>query len=102
MCSIIYTTTADTDQAERLAEQLLDRRLIACANVFEINSVYRWKGDIMKDDEVGVLLKTKGENVDSVISAVEELHPYEVPCALALDIQSGSEDYLEWIRDETD
>ncbi len=101
MYSIIYTTVRDQGQAEALIHKLLDKRLIACANTFAIGSMYRWEGEITRDEEVGIILKTSEEKVFELRKEIEEIHPYQVPCVLVLSIESGSKAFLDWIDRET-
>ena len=98
----IYVTAATTADAERLAEELVDRRLIACANVFPpMTSTYRWKGRVERESEVAMVLKTTEDRVDDVLSAIETLHPYEVPCAVAWPVDAGIPAYLAWVHEAT-
>lgn len=98
----IYMTTATMDQAESLSAALLDRRLIACANILPaMRSLYRWEGEVQREDEVVVLLKTAADRVEDVLQAIDELHPYDVPCAVAWPVEHGLAAYLDWVREET-
>ncbi len=101
MYSVIYTTAADEEDAVEIIRHLLEKRLIACANIFNIRSLYRWNDELRQDDEVGVILKTTKDKVKDLSNEVERIHPYEVPCVLALDIDTGSKPFLQWIQDET-
>lgn len=99
----IYVTVATAAEAERLAEELLERRLIACANVFPpMRSIYRWQGRVEREPEVAMILKTTTGRVDELLDAIESLHPYDVPCAVAWAVDAGIPDYLAWVRDETE
>lgn len=98
----IYVTAADEVQARELAGALLERRLIACANLFPgMRSLYRWKGETVEDQEVAMILKTTAVRVDELVAAIAELHPYDVPCAVAWPVDAGVDAYLDWVRDET-
>lgn len=98
----LYLTFETAEQAESLAEALLERRLIACANVLPgMRSLYRWRGDVVRDDEVVMICKTATDRLDEALGAVEELHPYDVPCAVAWPVEAGLEGYLDWVREET-
>ncbi len=101
MYSIVYTTFKNRDEAEDFIAISLEKRLIACANIFPINSMYRWDDKIVSDEEIAVFLKTRKSLVLSLIKTIEEHHPYDVPCALELNIESGSPAYLNWIEEET-
>lgn len=93
------------DDPERLADftrMLIEERLCACAqHILPIRSLYRWKGDIEDSTEVRVALHTRSELVPELIERIEQDHPYEVPCILAVSIDSASPAYVEWVRAET-
>jgi len=96
----VYVTAADEDQAEDLARALLERGLIACANLLpRMRSLYLWNGEVQDDREVAMLLKTRQDRLEELIVAVERLHPYDVPCVVAWPIEAGSEAYLDWVRE---
>ncbi len=101
MYSIVYTTVASQEDAQNVAKELIQRKLIACANAFKMRSTYCWEGEITSEKEVAVLLKTKKALVDDVIDVLTEIHPYELPCALELPIKNGSRPYLNWIDSQT-
>lgn len=99
---LLYVTTPTREEARSLANELLSRRLIACANLLpQMESIYRWKGNIESANECVLLLKTDAALVADVTQAIESLHSYEVPCVLELPIESGSLPYLNWIHSET-
>jgi len=96
----VYVTAADEDQAADLARALLERGLIACANLLpRVRSLYLWNGEVQDDHEVAMLLKTRNDRVEELVVAVERLHPYDVPCVVAWPIVAGSEAYLDWVRE---
>lgn len=84
-----------------IASELLDRQLIACANLIPITSVYRWEGKVQNEDEVVLIAKTKTEAYDKLRQAIEELHPYEVPCILHLDAPAN-EAFSHWVIHEVE
>ncbi|PKP54405.1 MAG: divalent-cation tolerance protein CutA [Candidatus Altiarchaeales archaeon HGW-Altiarchaeales-3] len=94
-----YITCANKEEAEKIAEILVTEKLAACVNYFPINSVYIWKGKVVKDSEYALLCKTKGENFIKIKKRVSKVHSYEVPAILAFEIASGNKAYLEWIND---
>lgn len=99
---VVMTTLASTDEAVKLVQTLLERRLIACGSVLPgARSLYRWQGKIADEQEVVVLLKTRASRVDTLRGAFAELHPYKVPELLALPVAAGAERYLGWIAAET-
>jgi periplasmic divalent cation tolerance protein len=89
-------------RARALARALVSRRLAACASLVPgVRSVYRWKGRVEEARETLLVIKTAAPRVPALLAAVAELHPYEVPEALALPVASGLAPYLAWLRDET-
>src|SRR3954465_3142357 len=95
---IVLTTAGSVEEANRIAEALVQRRLAACVNVVgPISSVYRWKDNVERAQEWLLLVKTTAEVVDAVGRAIKELHSYELPECVVLPIEGGSEAYLEWI-----
>lgn len=99
---IVLTNLPDRDAALKLANELVATRLAACVNVLsECTSVYRWKGAIENAREVPVLIKTRAARYAEVEAAIRRLHPYELPEIVAVPIVRGSDDYLQWVADET-
>lgn len=99
---LVLTTVADVGAGERLVEQLVRERLIACGNLIPgLRSIYRWQGEIAREDEVLVLMKTVRARVDELFERVAGLHAYEVPELLAMGIDAGSAPYCRWVIDET-
>jgi periplasmic divalent cation tolerance protein len=99
---LLYVTTSSSAEAEKIAHALLAERLIACANLLpQMRSLYHWKGSIETADETVLILKTRAELVDQVITRTRELHSYACPCILSLPIETGNLDYLNWLKEET-
>lgn len=98
---VVYTTLPKLRKARQFAKTLVRERLIACANIFKIYSVYPWEGEIEEAREYGVFLKTRGELYPQLESRIKELHPYDVPAIVVLPIEKGSKDFLDWIERET-
>ncbi|HSD26506.1 MAG TPA: divalent-cation tolerance protein CutA [Vicinamibacteria bacterium] len=97
---VALSTVATPEDAERIARALVERRLAACVNVVpKVVSVYRWKGEICRDEELLLVVKTRRERLDALREAVVGLHPYEVPELVALPIEAGHEPYLAWLDD---
>jgi periplasmic divalent cation tolerance protein len=92
-------TCPDQATAERLAGQLVERRLAACVNILPgITSVFSWQGRIEREQEVLLLIKTAAERVEAMQQVLAELHPYEVPEIINLPVATGHQPYLEWVR----
>ncbi len=99
---LIYVTFGSLDAAERLGGELVEQRLAACVNILpRMISIYRWKGERQRDEEVVLIAKTRVGRKDDVIACVKRLHTYDTPAILVLPVDGGSEDYLSWIAAET-
>jgi periplasmic divalent cation tolerance protein len=95
---LILVTAPQRAEAKRIAHALVEERLAACVNLIGgVHSVYRWNDAVETADEVLLLIKTREESVDAVRTRVHQLHSYEVPEFLVLDVAGGSENYLAWI-----
>ena len=90
----------DMAEAGTIARALVEERLVACANMFVISSVFRWEGKVEQEPEAAIICKTVTEKVPAVIKRVKELHSYETPCITSWKVDSGSEAYLDWVRRE--
>lgn len=97
----VYVTAASEDDAARIARALLERRLVACANIVPARSLYWWNGAIEESREAAMFMKTRRALVPEVEKAVAELHDYDVPCCVAFDLEGGLASYLAWIDAET-
>ncbi len=98
----ILVTTASVAEAERIAGELLAAKLIACANIVGgISSLFSWAGAVQKESEVLIIIKSRQAHFNEIEQKVRQLHSYEVPEILAIPILTGSEPYLQWLRDET-
>ena len=95
----VLITAPNDREASLLSHALIDGKLIACANRFPVQSIYRWKESIENEPEIMLICKALASNLDSIIKRVKELHSYEVPEIIALPIIGGSEDYLAWVED---
>jgi periplasmic divalent cation tolerance protein len=92
--------TAPPDAAGDLAELLVEERLAACVNRFPCTSVYRWEGEVHRDEEVVLLAKTTDERWDDLVSRVEEVHPYDVPCVERFEEADLLDAFGDWVADE--
>jgi periplasmic divalent cation tolerance protein len=99
---IVLTTAGSPQEAEKIARALVDRRLAACVNVVpQIQSIYRWKGKMEQETEWLLIIKTRLKAFDSVRDTIKELHSYELPECIMLEISDGSAPYLNWIEENT-
>lgn len=101
MDPIVVITTVGTEQeANLLAEELLERRHAACVNIVSgVRSHYRWGGDICKDSEYLLIIKTVATEYGLVAETIHELHSYEQPEILSLPVTEGDAGFLAWIAD---
>ncbi len=99
--TLVLSTVPDAATGERLARQLVEERLIACANLIPgLTSVYRWEGEVRAEPEVLMLMKAPAAGVSPLFARMAELHPYDVPELLALPISAGLEAYCHWVAAE--
>src|SRR3989338_3601080 len=97
--ALVYITCKDEKEARKISMHLLKKRLVACANVFPIKSMYWWKGKKMDGKENAILAKTNSKNFNKVVKEVERIHSYKVPCILRIDTES-SKKYNRWANSE--
>lgn len=95
---LLFCTCPDRDTALRVAETLVNERLAACVSLLpDMTSIYRWQGEVQREPEILLLIKTTQERVEALAGRVGQLHPYEVPELIAVPITEGLPDYLNWI-----
>lgn len=98
---VLLCTAPDREVADRLAAEILEVGCAACVNVVAgVSSIYRWEGEIQRDEELLLVVKTDRRRVRAAIGVIERVHPYDCPEAIALPVTEGSAAYLAWIRDE--
>lgn len=96
-----YVTCGSETEAEKIADALLENKLIACANILTgMKSRYRWKGQVETAQEAVLVLKGLKRHFSAIEEKVLELHSYDCPCLLALPVEMGSKSYLDWIAGE--
>jgi periplasmic divalent cation tolerance protein len=99
---LVLTNLPDRAAAEKLADALVQKRVAACVNILApCRSVFRWKGAVQHDEEHPVLIKTTRESYAALEAAIREAHPYELPEIVAVPIERGLPEYLEWMAAET-
>ena len=100
---LVLCTCPDAETAERLAADLVERRLAACVNIVSgMTSVYRWQGKIETESEVLLLVKTRSDRYQEVEKALLERHPYELPEVVAVSLEQGLSGYLAWLDSALD
>jgi periplasmic divalent cation tolerance protein len=99
---IVLTTAGSQEEARKIAHALVERRLAACVNIVpQIESIYRWQQKIETATEWLLLIKTQAESFERVRAAIKELHSYELPECVMLEVSAGSQEYLAWIAKNT-
>lgn len=98
---LMLTTAGNRDEADRLADLLVSRRLAACVQITGIVSTYTWEGKVTRDSEYLLLIKTRASLYQEAESAIVENHSYKVPEVIQLPVARGLASYLQWITDST-
>jgi len=97
---VALSTVGTAEDAERIARALVERRLAACVSVVpRLVSIYRWKGDVERDEESLLVIKTRADRVDALRESLVALHPYELPELVVLPVAAGHAPYLAWIAE---
>lgn len=99
---LVLTNLPDRAAAEKLADALVEKRVAACVNILApCRSVYRWKDAVQRDEEHPVLIKTTAARYAELEQAIRAMHPYELPEIVAVPIERGLPEYLQWVAAET-
>ncbi len=100
----VYITTSDKKEAQKIGRAIVEEKLAACANIIDgMESIYHWKGKVESGSECILVFKTTYSNISKLSVRVKELHSYEVPCIISINLaeQEGNEEYLDWIIHST-
>jgi periplasmic divalent cation tolerance protein len=101
-CCEVVVTAADADWLTGFTRTLVEERLAACGHVIGvIRSIYRWEGAIADEPEARVALHTRRSLVPAIVERARGLHPYDIPCVIALSLTGGNPAYLRWVVEET-
>ena len=99
---IVLVTCPDKESANSIASSLIEKKLAACVNITStVESIFRWKGKIEKSSERLLIIKSTRRLLKKLTADVKQNHPYQLPEILALPIIGGSQEYIDWINDET-
>ena len=98
---IVQTTTSNEEEAKKIAKILIQDKLAACVQLKDIESLYSWDGKLCCERETLLSIKTKKELFSKVKSKILELHSYDTPEIIELNISNISEDYLKFIKENT-
>jgi periplasmic divalent cation tolerance protein len=99
--SVIISTFPDKESAKKAAKLLVEQRLAACVQMFPIESVYLWKGEICEDGEIMLFIKSRTEMFAQIAAAIKANHSYDVPEIIQIPIADGLPEYLNWIGECT-
>lgn len=97
----ILTTTDSRDEARTIAAALVERRLAACVQISQVESVYTWQGAIQNSGEFRLLIKTTRDRYAGVEAAILQLHSYDLPAVFALDVTDIYGPYAEWVAENS-
>jgi periplasmic divalent cation tolerance protein len=99
---LILTTTNSEELGLKIAENLVQRGLAACVNIIKkIRSIYRFKGEVWDDEEYLLFIKTRESLKDEVEKAIKEIHTYELPEILVINLSDSEKKFQEWVFDST-
>ncbi len=101
-CFIVYVTASGRDEAASIGKTAVEERLAACVNIISgMESFYWWEGKLESDKEVVCIFKTSALRLEDLIDRIKQLHSYSCPCIVAIPIEAGNNDFLQWIVNET-
>lgn len=95
----VYVTVSSFKEGKKIVLHLLEQKLIACANMFPIKSIYSWEEKMMEEKEVVLILKTREELFEQVKREIESIHSYTVPCIIKIFIEPNQA-YAEWLNEQ--
>ena len=100
---VVFITVDSQETAQKITDKLLTERKAACVNIIpKVESQYWWQGKIESANELLLIVKTRAELLDELVTLVKQIHPYSVPEIIALPIIGGNKDYLKWVDGETE
>ena len=97
--SIVFVTVGKEAEATKIARMLVEESLAACVGMIPQKSIYSWKGEIVDDSEILLIIKTRDDMFNLLREAVINAHSYEVPEVIRIEIQEGHQPYLQWIEE---
>jgi periplasmic divalent cation tolerance protein len=97
---VVLCTVGKAEDAEWIAREVVERRLAACVNVVPgVTSIYRWRGEVEKNEEILLVIKTRSERFEALRETIVSMHNSEVPEVIALAVEAGHAPYLAWLDD---
>ncbi len=97
---ISYVVCKDREEAKRISRVLLGKKLAACCNIIQTESLYNWKNKLVEDNEVILLAKTLDKNFTEIKKEVLKIHSYKIPCVLKIKVKDINASYLKWLKSE--
>ena len=97
----LVITTCSINKSKELIDEILKSKLAGCANRTEVDSKFWWKGKIDEEKESLIIFKTREELVEKLFKKIKEVHPYEVPEIIEINIEKVDDKYLKWLKDVT-
>lgn len=97
---LVYITASDKQEAKSIGRSLVEEKLAACVNIVDgMESIYQWEGEVVEKQETILIAKTPYHNVKELTGRVKELHSYDCPCVISLQLteQEGNEEYQHWL-----
>jgi periplasmic divalent cation tolerance protein len=99
---LVYATFPSLEEAERIGGRLVDDGLAACVNILPgMVAIYVWQGQRQRDGECAAIIKSRASLAGRLVEAVREMHPYDNPAVVVLEIVDGSAPFLAWIMEQT-
>jgi periplasmic divalent cation tolerance protein len=99
---VVLVTVGSEEEGTRLGRLLVENGLVACANILPMKkSIYKWEGKIIEEPECLVLLKSRRNLFEQLSTTIKQLHTYQMPEIVAIPIEEGSQDYLNWVMENT-
>lgn len=99
---LIYVTAASAGEARQIGAAMVRERLAACANIIPgMKSLYIWDDELQEDEEAVLILKTEESLVPAATRRIGELHSYTCPCVVALAVEGGNREFLDWVVKQT-
>lgn len=98
MTIIVHTTTATKDEAKKIAYALMEKRFVACVNIYPIYSIYKWNGQTEEDEEYEISIKSNIQHLEEIKNVIISIHSYELPAIIWWSIDAEDK-YKKWIED---
>lgn len=99
MVIFVYIACKNKKEAQKIGKALVKEKLAGCINFWPIESIYRWKGKLVKDKEFALVVKTLKKNFGKIEKRVKALHSYQVPCICAIPISKVNQKYFKWLKE---